>query len=104
MKTIARVASILVLVISVSGSAVKQSHRDMASDDANASTPERTATVQKASAAQIKQEAEELARLGSTVPADVERVNKGVLQKDLKEKLKRIESLSKKLRGEMGLN
>jgi hypothetical protein len=38
------------------------------------------------------------------VPADVERAASGILSRDLKDKLKRIEKLSKRLRGELALN
>lgn len=51
--------------------------------------------------AQLKREAEELARLAQSIPSDVEKVGKGLLQKDLDEKLKRIEKLSKQLRKDL---
>ncbi len=48
--------------------------------------------------AQLKREAEELSMLAQSVPADVDKLGKGLHPKDLDEKLKRIEKLSKQLR------
>jgi hypothetical protein len=50
---------------------------------------------------QIKRDADELAKLTEEVPPDVERAGKGVLSKDLNERLKRIEKLAKQLRREL---
>jgi hypothetical protein len=46
-------------------------------------------------------EANELADLARSVPSDVDEVSQGKLPKDFAEKLKRIEKLSKHLRGEL---
>ena len=46
----------------------------------------------------LEQDADELARLAGLIPADVEKVHRGLLPADLKEKLKQIEKLSKRLR------
>jgi hypothetical protein len=46
-------------------------------------------------------EANELADLARSVPSDVDQVSQGKLPKDFAEKLKRIEKLSKHLRGEL---
>jgi hypothetical protein len=51
--------------------------------------------------AQLEREAEELARLAQSVRPDVGRLRQGVLPKDVAEKLKRIERLSKQLRGQI---
>src|SRR3954466_249208 len=51
--------------------------------------------------AQLKKEADELAKLASGVPSDVDHINKGLLSKDLKPNLKRIEKLSKQIRQEL---
>ena len=51
--------------------------------------------------AQMRSEAEELANLAQTIPAALEQVSKGVLPKDLSDKLKRIEKLSKTLRNDV---
>jgi hypothetical protein len=51
-----------------------------------------------ADAARLKQVAEELANLAQSVPPDVDQTTKGILPKDLEQKLKRIEKLAKQLR------
>jgi hypothetical protein len=50
---------------------------------------------------QLQRDAKELATLAESVPADIERVSRGVLPKDLNERLKKIEKLSKRLREEL---
>ena len=52
---------------------------------------------------EVKHEAEELAKLAQEIPSDVEQANKGVVHKDLNDRLKRIEKLSKRLRRELSL-
>ena len=49
----------------------------------------------------LQRDAQELAELSASIPADVRRVNRGLLPKDLMEKLKRVEKLSKHLRSEL---
>jgi len=49
----------------------------------------------------LQKEADDLARTAQTIPADVASVRKGMLPKDVIEKLKQIEKLSKHLRGEL---
>jgi hypothetical protein len=51
--------------------------------------------------AQLRHDAKELAELSASVTADIDQVNRGVLPKDVLEKLKRIEKLSKRLRNEL---
>jgi hypothetical protein len=51
--------------------------------------------------AKLRAEANELAELAQSVPAYVEQVTQGRLPKDFSDKLKRIEKLSKHLRGEL---
>ena len=68
-----------------------------------------TATSEKAPAtssrrvdlAQLQREAEDLARTAQTIPSDVASVRKGMMPKDVIEKLKQIEKLSKRLRTEL---
>ena len=50
---------------------------------------------------QAQREADELARVAQTVPADVTKVREGMLPKDAIEKLKQIERLSKHLRAQL---
>jgi hypothetical protein len=52
-------------------------------------------------AAQLKREADELAKLSAGIPEQVALVGKGQLPKDLADRLKRIEKLSKHLRSEI---
>lgn len=46
----------------------------------------------------LKKDAEELAQLSQTIPAEVEGMSRGLVSNDLNDRLKRIEKLSKKLR------
>ncbi|MGA2985051.1 MAG: hypothetical protein ABSG32_14660 [Terriglobia bacterium] len=57
----------------------------------------------KIDAAQVKRDAEELAKLAGEIPPDIEQANKGVVSKELNDRLKRIEKLSKQLRRELFL-
>jgi len=50
----------------------------------------------------LQREAKELLELSQSLQPDMESVNHGLLPKDTIEKLKRIEKLSKRLRGELG--
>ena len=50
---------------------------------------------------EIGQEADELSRIAQTIPPDIDSVKKGVLPKDIVERLKRIEKLAKHLRSEL---
>jgi hypothetical protein len=54
-----------------------------------------------ADAAKLEQEADELSRLAQSIPPDVQSVGKGMFPKDVVQKLKQIEKLSKHLRGEL---
>jgi hypothetical protein len=49
----------------------------------------------------MEREAQELSALASSIPGDVDQLKKGLLPKDLVDKLKRIEKLSKQLRGQI---
>lgn len=49
----------------------------------------------------LQQEADELARSAQTIPTEMAGVRQGTLPKDLIDKLKRIEKLSKQLRSEL---
>ena len=49
----------------------------------------------------MEREARELSALASTIPVDVEQLKKGLLPSDAIDKLKRIEKLSKQLRGQI---
>jgi hypothetical protein len=49
----------------------------------------------------LQRDAEELADLSASIQADVDRANHGLLSKDVIDKLKRVERLSKQLRNEL---
>lgn len=49
----------------------------------------------------LRRDAQELADLSASIHADVDRANRGLLSKDLVDKLKRVEKLSKQLRSEL---
>lgn len=49
----------------------------------------------------LKHDADELAALAGSVPSEVDQTTKGLLPKDLSEKLKRIEKLAKQLRSQI---
>ena len=51
--------------------------------------------------AKLREEADELSKLAQSVPIDIDQVAQGKLPKDTADKLKRIEKLSKHLRGEL---
>ena len=51
---------------------------------------------------ELQRKAKELLELSQSLQPDMESVNRGILPKDTIEKLKRIEKLSKRLRGELG--
>lgn len=50
---------------------------------------------------QLQRDADDLARTAQTIPSDVASVRKGTMPKDVIEKLKQIEKLSKRLRTEL---
>lgn len=56
---------------------------------------------QKLDPVKLRQEAAELAKLAQSVPGDIDQVTRGTLPKDAADKLKRIEKLSRRLRGEL---
>ncbi|HEY1271814.1 MAG TPA: hypothetical protein VGF08_07505 [Terriglobales bacterium] len=70
-----------------------------ADPEARAAKPAPTQMHPQVDRVQLQREARELSDLAHTLPADVESVNRGLLPKDVIEKLKRIEKLSKHLRG-----
>lgn len=61
-------------------------------------------TIQRAHVdfTKLRQDADDLARIAQTIPNDVASVQKGMFPKDMIEKLKQIEKLSKHLRGQIG--
>jgi len=53
--------------------------------------------------AEVRHDAMELATLAQSLPSEIEQVTNGTLPKDLNQKLKRIEKLSKSLRSQIAL-
>ncbi len=49
----------------------------------------------------LTQEADELSKLAQTIPLDVSAISRGILPKDVTQKLKQIEKLSKQLRAQL---
>lgn len=78
---------------------VRQADKAEAQTEKNVPPPSQQAMSMNA--AKLKRDAEELASLAQSIPADIENVQRGTLPKDLLEKLKRIEKLSKHLRSEI---
>ena len=64
--------------------------------DKSADTPSRRLDL-----IQLQRDADDLARTAQTIPTDVASVRKGMLPKDVIDKLKQIEKLSKRLRTEL---
>ena len=61
----------------------------------------RPTPARKIDVAQLKSQADQLAKLAAGVPPDIEQLKKGLLSKDLKHNLKQIEKLSKRLQREL---
>lgn len=59
------------------------------------------ATEIRVDPARLKHDSDELLFLAESIPFDVDQASKGMLPKDLKDKLRRIEKLSKQLRNEI---
>jgi len=72
-------------------------HRFPIDDQQQASKSEKP----KIDVVQVKRDADELAKLAEEIPSAVETANKGIISKDLNDRLKRIEKLSKQLRREL---
>ena len=51
--------------------------------------------------AKLRKDAAELAALAQAIPSDIDQTGKGILPKDLTERLKRIEKLAKNLRSQV---
>ncbi len=73
-----------------------------AEQQADKSIPPPTAQRTHIDFTKLRQDADDLARIAQTIPEDVASVQKGMLPKDMVEKLKQIEKLSRRLRGQIG--
>jgi hypothetical protein len=63
--------------------------------------PPPPAQAQKLDPAKLREEADNLAKLAQSVPGDVSQIVQGKMPKDAIDRLKRIEKISKQLRGEL---
>lgn len=63
--------------------------------------PEQKPSPPKMNLTEMERESKELSQLAATIPGDVDLLKKGLLPKDVVVKLKRIEKLSKQLRGQV---
>jgi len=103
MNTIRRSSFMLVicLVCAVAGPSYQGSVRSGQERRRWADLPEQRTAIQLNNAPdpqELKRDAEELAQLSQTVPAEVEGMSRGLASSRLNDRLKRIEKLSKKLR------
>ena len=97
--------SFLVAVVLVSGSG-GQHRRGYPTPPAAAASdsptsPEPKSSLRRLDSVTMEREANEMAALASSIPGDVAQLKKGLLPSDTFDKLKRIEKLSKQLRGQM---
>lgn len=68
---------------------------------ARLSSPQEGAHVRRVDVAQLRRDAAELAQLERTIQAQITEAERGAVPKDLGENLKKIQKLSKRLRGEL---
>ena len=69
--------------------------------DSSTTAREPATSSRRVDLAQLQNEADELARTAQTIPSDVASIRKGILPKDMIEKLKQVEKLSRRLRTEL---
>ncbi len=101
-------ACVLPLVLFAASSALAQTHippgirqADQAEAQTEKNIPPPITKRSHLDLAKLQHDADELARLAQTIPADVAIIQKGLLPKDTIEKLKLIEKLSKHLRRQL---
>jgi len=100
MSLITRLLIISVLSVSLFA---QHGHRDPSPEDRDAN-PDRALVVPKVDTVQAMRDSQELLDLSQSVSSDVRAVAGGTVRKDLRERLKRIEKLSKKLRNDLLLD
>jgi hypothetical protein len=100
-----RLSSIFVLVLFAAPSALAQKpvppgirQADTTEAQTQSNIPPPASPRAHVDMVQLRQEADELARIAQTIPPDIAAVQNGILPKDVIEKLKRVEKLSKNLR------
>ena len=106
MKFLALYLSVLLLVLCAATSAQSRNNwphpPEPGDKSSTASKTPSTAARTRVDSVQLQREARELLELSQSLQPDIANVNHGVLPKDTIEKLKRIEKVSKHLRGELG--
>jgi hypothetical protein len=103
-----RLCALLLLLISASSTSAQSRPRapgirqaDQAAAQAERDIPPPTTQHPTIHLVEIEQQADELSRIAQTIPPDIDSVRKGVLPKDIVERLKQIEKLAKHLRHEL---
>jgi hypothetical protein len=89
----------LLLPIPLPSQTVNLNHPSQEIEVQHQATPEEIRD--RLSRPQLQKDAKELADLCASIPADMEGVRRGLLDKDIMEKLKRVEKLSKHVREEL---
>lgn len=74
---------------------------EVAKAQVQAGAPSPIRALQGADLVKLKQDADQLATLAQLIPSDVDQTTKGILPKDLDQRLKRIEKLAKQLRSQI---
>ncbi len=92
-----------VLLLSCCLTSAQMGHHDPTPQDRSANPDRQLAPRPAVDPAQLRKEADELAQLASTVPTEVSKAANGILDKDLQDRLRKIEKLSKRLRNELAL-
>jgi hypothetical protein len=80
---------------------IGQRQADRAENQFDKSVPPPAHQRQNIDVAKLRQDADELANLAQSIPPAVDQTTKGLLPKDLDQKLKRIEKLAKQLRSQI---
>jgi len=100
-----KVLAVLVIFVSIAVPQAPTHHFPTPPEPLDSQAQSQTASQPSAkwrlNLAQAQKEADDLARTAQTIPSDVASVRKGMLPKDVIEKLKQIEKLSKHLRTEL---
>jgi hypothetical protein len=93
------------LIVSVLSASLfaQHGHRDPSPEDRNAN-PDRALVIPKTDTAQALRDSEELLMLSQWVYTDLRKTSTATVPKDLRERLKKIERLSKKVRSELLLD
>ncbi|HZQ70850.1 MAG TPA: hypothetical protein VFA68_20150 [Terriglobales bacterium] len=97
----------LLVLLAVSFAGAQHAHRsypsppEPAQKTATTSAPATTQTRRAADPLQLQREAREMLELSQSVQLEIDSLTRGLLPKDLSDKLKRIEKLSKHLRSQV---